>query len=91
MLKCVFIGVPIAPLDGLPARATPETARMLAAFVHERVAAGRDVPAEVWDVIDRHPPAEELAAIEAERTSEFEDRRQAAERALRHHDKGGVS
>jgi hypothetical protein len=91
VLKCVFIGVPIAPLDGLPARATPETARMLAAFVHERVAAGRDVPAEVWDVIDRHPPADELAAIEAERSSEFEDRRQAAERALRHHDKGGVS
>ena len=40
VLKCVFIGVPIAPLDGLPERATPETARMLAAFVHERVAAG---------------------------------------------------
>ena len=91
VLKCVFIGVPITPLDGLPARATAETARMLAAFVHERVAAGRDVPAEVWDVIDRHPPAEELAAIEAERGSEFADRRKAAERALAHHDEGGVS
>jgi hypothetical protein len=82
VLKCVFIGVPIAPLDGLPARATAETARMLAAFVHERVAAGRDIPAEVWDVIDRNPPAAELAAIEAERESEFADRREAAERAL---------
>ena len=91
VLKCVFIGVPIAPLDGLPARATPETARMLAAFVHERVAAGRDIPAEVWDVIDRHPPAEELAAIEAERQSEFPDRRQAAERALAGHSQEGVS
>ena len=91
VLKCVFIGVPIAPLDGLPGRATPETARMLAAFVHERVAAGRDIPAEVWDVIDRHPPAAELAAIEAERESEFADRREAAERALAHHDQGGVS
>ena len=91
VLKCVFIGVPIAPLDGLPARATAETARMLAAFVHERVAAGRDIPAEVWDVIDRHPPAAELAAIEAERESEFADRREAAERALAHHDQGGVS
>jgi hypothetical protein len=91
VLKCVFIGVPIAPLDGLPARATAETARMLAAFVHERVAAGRDIPAEVWDVIDRNPPAEELAAIEAERGSEFADRREAAERALAHHDQGGVS
>jgi hypothetical protein len=91
VLKCVFIGVPIAPLDGLPARATAETARMLAAFVHERVAAGRDIPAEVWDVIDRHPPADELAAIEAERESEFADRREAAERALAHHHSGGVS
>ena len=91
VLKCVFIGVPIAPLDGLPARATAETARMLAAFVHERVAAGRDIPAEVWDVIDRHPPAAELAAIEAERASEFADRREAAERALAHHRPGGVS
>ena len=85
VLKCVFIGVPIAPLDGLPGRATGETARMLAAFVHERVAAGRDIPAEVWDVIDRHPPAAELAAIEAERSSEFPDRREAAARALAHH------
>jgi hypothetical protein len=91
VLKCVFIGVPIAPLDGLPVRATAGTARMLAAFVHERVAAGRDIPAEVWDVIDRHPPADELAAIEAERESEFADRREAAERALAHHHSGGVS
>ncbi len=82
VLKCVFIGVPIAPLDGLLTRATPETARMLAAFVHERVAAGRDIPAEVWTVIDRHPPVDELAAIEAERASEYADRRAAAERAL---------
>ena len=85
VLKCVFIGVPIRPLDGLPARATPETARMLAAFVHERVGAGRDVPAEVWDVIDRHPPADELAAIEAELASDYADRREAATRALAHH------
>ena len=91
VLKCVFIGVPIAPLDGLPARATAETARMLAAFVHERVAAGRDIPAEVWDVIDRNPPAEEIAAIEAERQSEFPDRREAAERALAGHSEGGIS
>jgi len=91
VLKCVFIGVPIAPLDGLPARATAETARMLAAFVHERVAAGRDIPAEVWDVIDRHPPEAELAAIEAERQSEFPDRRAAAERALAGHSQGGAA
>jgi hypothetical protein len=81
VLKCVFVGVPITPLHGLR-RVTPDGARMLAALVHERVAAGRDVPAEVWTVIDRHPPHAEIAAIEAELDSPFEDRREAAERAL---------
>jgi hypothetical protein len=82
VLKCVFVGVPITGLDGIPERVTPDGARMLAAFVHERVAAGRDVPAEVWTVIDRYPHAEEIAAIEGELDSEFEDRRAAAQRAL---------
>ena len=82
VLKCVFVGVPITGLDGLPERVTPDGARMLAAFVHERVAAGRDVPPEVWTVIDRYPAAEHIAAIEAELQSPFEDRRAAAERAL---------
>jgi hypothetical protein len=81
MLKCVFVGVPITPLHGLQ-RVTRDGARMLAALVHERVAAGRDVPAEVWQVIDRFPPDTEIAAIEAELDSPFDDRREAAERAL---------
>ena len=84
VLKCVFVGVPITGLDGIPERVTPDGARMLAAFVHERVAAGRDVPAEVWIVIDKYPNAEEIAAIEAELDSEFDDRRSAAQRALSH-------
>jgi hypothetical protein len=82
IIKCVFVGVPITPLDGLPERVTPEASRMLAAFVLERVTAGRDLPAEVWTVIDKYPPAEEIAAIEAELQSPFDDRRAAAERAL---------
>ena len=49
VLKCVFVGVPITGLDGIPARVTPDGARMLGAFVHERVAAGRDVPARGLD------------------------------------------
>jgi hypothetical protein len=84
VLKCVFVGVPITGIDGVPERVTPDGARMLGAFVHERVAAGRDVPAEVWTVIDRYPPAAEIAAIESELESSFEDRRAAAERALSH-------
>jgi hypothetical protein len=88
VLKCVFVGVPITGLDGIPERVTPDGARMLGAFVHERVAAGRDVPAEVWIVIDRYPPAEEIAAIEGELDSPFEDRRAAAERALSYRNSG---
>ena len=84
VLKCVFVGVPITGIDGVPERVTPDGARMLGAFVHERVAAGRDVPAEVWIVIDKYPHAEEIAAIEGELDSEFEDRRAAAQRALSH-------
>jgi hypothetical protein len=82
IIKCVFVGVPITPLDGLPERVTPDASRMLAAFVLERVTAGRDLPAEVWTVIDKYPPAEEIAAIEATLNSPYEDRRAAAERAL---------
>ncbi len=35
-------------------------------------------------MIDKYPHAEEIAAIEGELESEFEDRRAAAERALSH-------
>jgi hypothetical protein len=88
VLKCVFVGVPITPLDGVPERVTPECSRMLAGLVHERVAAGRDVPPEVWLVIDKYPHAEEIAAIQAELESEYEDRREAARRALSYRNQG---
>lgn len=82
VLKCVFVGVPLAGVAGLPERVTPELSAMLARYVHERIAAGRDVPADVWPVVDRHPPATELEAIEAELVSIHPDRRSAAEAAL---------
>jgi hypothetical protein len=84
VLKCVFVGVPLAalPAGPLAARTTPALARMLAAYVRERVAAGRDVPPDVWPVIDAHPPPDELAAIEAELDHPVPGRRQAAAAAL---------
>jgi hypothetical protein len=82
VLKCVFVGIPLASLDGLQERVTPRLSRMLADYVHERVAAGRDVPADVWPVIERHPPLDLLAAIEAELDQPFDDRRRAAAAAL---------
>ncbi|MFJ6956359.1 EboA domain-containing protein, partial [Micromonospora aurantiaca (nom. illeg.)] len=53
VLKCVFTGVPLAVVDGLPERADGELARMLAAFAAERHAAGRDMPADATDVLRR--------------------------------------
>jgi hypothetical protein len=82
VLKCVFVGVPLAGLEGLDHRITPELSRMLAGFVHERIAAGRTVSPEVWPVIDRYPPEEELEAIRAELDHPISERREAAAAAL---------
>jgi hypothetical protein len=82
VLKCVFTGVPLRGLPGLADRADPELARMLAAYALERVAAGRRVPAEIWPLVDLHPPTEVLDAITAELESPHEDRRAAARTAL---------
>jgi hypothetical protein len=82
VLKCVFVGIPLGGLDGLGPRITPHVSRMLAAFVHERVAAGRTVPADVWPVIDRFPPEDELSEIQAELDNPVAERREAARAAL---------
>lgn len=82
VLKCVFVGVPLDRIPGLQARVTPQLSEMLARFVHERIAAGRSVPADVWPLIDRHPPTTELAEIEAELDQPVAERRLAAEAAL---------
>ncbi|MDP9453076.1 MAG: EboA domain-containing protein [Actinomycetota bacterium] len=82
VLKCVFVGVPLAAVHGLDRRADSELARMLAGYALERVAAGRDVPADVWAVVHRFDPWEELAAIEAEMKAPRAAPRAAARRAL---------
>ncbi|HEY4278848.1 MAG TPA: EboA domain-containing protein [Conexibacter sp.] len=82
VLKCVFVGVPLTGIAGLEQRVTPALTEMLARFVHERIAAGRTVPADVWPVIDRHPPTHELASIASELQHAVPERRQAAQAAL---------
>jgi hypothetical protein len=47
VLKCVFMGIPLAGISGLADRADPELTRMLRSFAEERLAAGRPVPADV--------------------------------------------
>jgi hypothetical protein len=84
VLKCVFNGIPLASVAGLDDRADAELARMLADYAHERVAAGRDVPTDVWPVIDRFEGALEASGLLDELRSDVPDRRAAAERALDH-------
>ena len=44
VLKAVFMEVPVARIEGLAARITPELRRMAADYASERRAAGRKVP-----------------------------------------------
>ncbi|WP_328323029.1 MULTISPECIES: EboA domain-containing protein [unclassified Streptomyces] len=55
VLKCVFTGIPLAALPGLPGRADIQLARMMAAYAHERTAAGRDVPTDIRPILARFP------------------------------------
>jgi hypothetical protein len=52
VLKCLFVGVPLAAVDGLEARRDDELVRMLRAFRDERTAAGRDFPADGQALLD---------------------------------------
>jgi hypothetical protein len=48
VLKALFIGSPLAPIQGLDERANPQLARIMCDFAHERWAASRPVPFEIW-------------------------------------------
>ncbi|MFF5055200.1 EboA domain-containing protein [Micromonospora sp. NPDC000663] len=53
VLKCVFSGVPLSSVADLDARADGELAAMLAALAAERHAAGRELPADATELLDR--------------------------------------
>jgi hypothetical protein len=51
VLKCVFMGIPLAEVAGLDRRTDEELRRMLRSFAAERTAAGREVPADLLPLL----------------------------------------
>jgi hypothetical protein len=82
VLKCLFVGVPLTAVARLDARRDEELARMVAAYCYERVAAGRDVPDDVWLVLAGHVEVLDDYPLHDELESEYADRRAAAARFL---------
>jgi hypothetical protein len=83
VLKALFIGVTLWPIQGLEARANPRLAAMLIDYAHERQAAGRSVWPELWRLVGPHADdagLEDLGRV-LKNGASFE--RHAAARALR--------
>jgi hypothetical protein len=82
VLKALFIGAPLAPIQGLDERANAELARILCDFAHERWAAGRPVPAELWRCVGRFAAGGAIDDLSRVLKSESVEERQAAVAAL---------
>jgi hypothetical protein len=83
VVKAIFIGATLWPIQGLDARANPDLARMLVALVHERRAAGRVISAEVWRCIVPSADADGVAAMVQAWDGDESDHRCAIALALR--------
>ena len=64
VVKALFIGSTLWPIQGLDARANPRLARMLVDLAQERWAAGRPVSGELWRCVAPHADADGMAALQ---------------------------
>jgi hypothetical protein len=78
ILKCIFNDKPITRIDGLLDRANQTLANDVSDFAHERWAAGRTVPAEVWQLVPRFMNETLLNDVKRLATSPDERDREAA-------------
>jgi hypothetical protein len=82
VLKALFVGSTLYPIQGLDERANPPLARMLSDYAHERWAAGRPVSPELWRCVGPHADAESLADLQRVLATGSTIERQAAALAL---------
>ncbi|MHC4952632.1 MAG: EboA domain-containing protein [Planctomycetota bacterium] len=82
VLKALFIGVALDPMDGLDRRSNPALMRMLCDYAHERWAASRSVSPELWRCVGPHADDSALADLARVLTTGDETERRAAALAL---------
>lgn len=64
VLKALFVGSPLHPIQGIDRRANPELAQMLIDYAHERWAAQRSVSPELWRPVGQFCDAATLKDLE---------------------------
>lgn len=82
VLKALFIGSSLDPVDGLDARANAPLMRMLCDYAHERWAAGRPVSAELWRCVGPYADEKALSDLDRVLTTGAPAERKAAALAL---------
>lgn len=82
VLKALFIGSTLAPIQGLDERANPTLARILRDYAHERWAAGRPVTPELWRCLGPFAEGEMVDDLARLAGSADGDERRAAALAL---------
>lgn len=63
VVKALFIGSPLWPIQKLDERANPRLARMLVDLAHERWSAGRPVSGELWRCVAPHADQDGVGAL----------------------------
>jgi hypothetical protein len=82
VLKCQFIGVPMAPIVGLDQRANRRLCEMVCDFIHERRAAKRPIAPEMWRCVGRYAETRELEDLKSVLATGSVVEKQAAALAL---------
>jgi hypothetical protein len=82
VLKALFIGSRLAPIQGLDARRNADLAAMLIDYAHERWAAGRDLSPELWRCVGPFAREHDIADLAKVLEGGTEAERKAAALAL---------